>query len=96
MCRVWVSIINLTMAPTRHISELKYAPTHGIFPCFLEMDKTAGAYSLHIYDYLSQIQRKTKAFLLIVNTTAKDRQYLTGSDVIECHFSSSDRRIEST
>ena len=25
MCRVWVRIIHLTMAPTRHISELKYA-----------------------------------------------------------------------
>ena len=30
------------------------------------MDKTAGAYSLQMYDYLSQIQRNTKAFLLIV------------------------------
>ena len=29
MCPVWVRIIHLTMAPTRHISELKYAPTHG-------------------------------------------------------------------
>ena len=30
------------------------------------MDKTAVAYSLQIYDYLSQIQREMKAFLLIV------------------------------
>ena len=30
------------------------------------MDKTAGAYSLQIYDYFSQIQRETKAFLLVV------------------------------
>ena len=52
MCRVWVRIINLAMAPTRHISELKYVPTQGTFPSFLEMDKTAGAYSLQIYDYL--------------------------------------------
>ena len=52
--------------PTRHISELKYPPTHGKFPSFLEMDKTAGANSLQIYDYFSQIQPETKAFLLIV------------------------------
>ena len=39
---------------TRHISE------------FLEINKTAGAYSLQICYYLSQIQRETKAFLLIV------------------------------
>ena len=32
----------------------------------MEIDKTSGAYSLQIYDYLSQIQRETKAFLLIV------------------------------
>ena len=51
---------------TLHISELKYPSTHGIFPRFLEIDKTAGAYSLHIYDYLSQIQRETNAFMLIV------------------------------
>ena len=30
------------------------------------MDETAGAYSVQIYDYLSQIQGETKAFLLIV------------------------------
>ena len=40
--------------------------THGTFPSFLEMDKTAGAYWIQIYYYLSQIQRETKAFLLIV------------------------------
>ena len=46
---------------------VKYAPTHGTFPSFLEIDKTAGAYSLQIYDYISQIQAfLTKAFLLIV------------------------------
>ena len=39
---------------TRHISD------------FLKMDKTAGAYSLQIYDYLSKIQREKKAFLLVV------------------------------
>ena len=44
----------------------KNEPTNGTFPSIFEMDKTAGAYSLLIYDYLSQIQRKTKAFLLIV------------------------------
>ena len=43
-----------------------YSFHHGTFPSFLEMDKTAGAYSLQIYDYLSQIQSETKAFLLIV------------------------------
>ena len=36
------------------------------FRVFLEMDKTACEYSLHIYDYLSQIQGETKEFLLIV------------------------------
>ena len=29
---------------------------HGTFLSFLKIDKTAGAYSLQIYDYLSQIQ----------------------------------------
>ena len=57
MCRVLVRIIHLTMAPTRHISELKYAPTYDTFPSFFVMDKTADAYSLQICDYLSQIQR---------------------------------------
>ena len=86
MYRVWVRINNLTMASTQNISELKYVPTHGTFPSFWEMDKAAGAYSLQIYDYLSQIQLKTKAFLLMVRHNTKDRQYLTGSDVIECSF----------
>ena len=45
MCRVWMNIIHLTMAPTRHISDF-----------FFEMDKTTGAYSLQIYHHLSQIQ----------------------------------------
>ena len=67
MCRLWVHIIYLSMAPIRHISELKYAPTHGTFPSLLEIDETTGKpNSLQIYDYLSQIQRETKAFLLIV------------------------------
>ena len=66
MCPVWVRIIHLTKAPTRHISELKYAPTHGTFPSFLEMDTTAGAYSLQIYDNLRQIQSETKSFRLMV------------------------------
>ena len=48
-----------------HISELKYAHTHGTFPSFLETDKTAGAYSHQIYNNLSQIQRETNAFLQI-------------------------------
>ena len=44
------------------------------------MDKTAGAYSLHIYNYLSQIQRETKVFLLIVRHNTEgppisDRQW---------------------
>ena len=33
---------------------------------FFEIYKTAGAYSLEIYYYLSQIQRKTMVLLLIV------------------------------
>ena len=36
------------------------------FLSFLEIDKNAGAYSLQIYDNLSQIQCETKAVLLIV------------------------------
>ena len=44
----------------------KYAPTLGAFPSFLEMDKTAGANSPLIYDYLSQLQGETKSFMLIV------------------------------
>ena len=48
-------------SPTEYISELKCAPTHGTFPSSLEMNKTAGDYSLQIYDYY-----KTKSFLLIV------------------------------
>ena len=34
MCRVWVHIIHLTMSHTRHLSELKYAPTHCTFQIF--------------------------------------------------------------
>ena len=71
ICGVWVRIIHLTEAHTRHISELKFAPTHGTFSSFFGMDKTAGAYSLQICDYLSQIQRETKAFLLIVRHNTK-------------------------
>ena len=41
-------------------------PTHVTFPSFVEMDYNALAFSLQIYDYLCQIQRETKAFLLIV------------------------------
>ena len=51
---MWVRIINLSMTPTWYISELKYVPTQGTFPSFLEIDKTAGAYSLKINDYLSK------------------------------------------
>ena len=39
---------------------------HCTLPSFLEVYKTAGTYSLHIDDNLSQIQRETNAFLLIV------------------------------
>ena len=89
---MWVRIIHLTMPPTRYISELKYAPTHDTFPSFfLKIDKTPGAYSLQIYDYLSQTQRETKAFLQIARHTLKDHQFLTGSEVIACSSSSSDR-----
>ena len=37
------------------------------------MPKTVGAYSLQIYDYLSQIQRETKAFLLIARHNTEGR-----------------------
>ena len=39
---------------TQHISELKYAPTHGTFPSFLEIEKTAGANWLQSYDSRQQ------------------------------------------
>ena len=64
MCRVRGLLFILHH--TLHISELKYAPTHGTFPSFLEIDKSAGAYSLQICDYLSQTQCETNSFLLIV------------------------------
>ena len=67
VCRVGCVLFIKPWHHTLHISELKYEPTHGAFPIFLEIDKTAGAYSLQIYDYLSQIQLETKAFLLIVS-----------------------------
>ena len=72
VCRVGCVLFMKPWHHTLHISELKYAPTHGIFKNFGEIGKTAGAYSLQIYDYLSQMQRETKAFLLIVrhNTEA--------------------------
>ena len=43
----------------------KYAPTNGSFPFFLEMNKTVRTHSRFTI-ILSQIQRETKAFLLIV------------------------------
>ena len=66
VCRIGCVLFIKPWHHTLHISELKYVPTHGTFPSFFEIDKTAGAYSLQIYDYLSQIQLKTNAFLLIV------------------------------
>ena len=65
VCRVGCVLFIKPLYHTLHISELKYAPTHGTFPSFWEIDKTSGAYSLQIYDYLSKIQRETNAFLLI-------------------------------
>ena len=64
---------------------------------FLKMEKTSGAYSLQIYDYLSQVQRKAKAFLLIVRHNTEGQPisdwYSNGT---ARSFSSSDRRIKST
>ena len=57
MYRVWCVLFIKPWHHTLRILELKYAPTHCAFPSFWEIDKTAGAYSLEIYDYLSQIQR---------------------------------------
>ena len=65
-CRVGCELFIKPWHHTLHILELKYALTHGTFPSFFEIDKTGGACSLQIYDYLSKIQHKTKAFLLIV------------------------------
>ena len=72
VCRVGCILFIKPWHHTLHISELKYALTHGTFPSFLEIDKTAGAYSLQIYDYLSQIQLETKAFLLIVRHNTEE------------------------
>ena len=66
VCRVGCVLFIKPWHHTLHISELKYATTHCTFPSFLESNKTAGAFSPQICDYLSQIQRETKAFLLIV------------------------------
>ena len=64
MCRAWVRILKWII-PTQH----------GTLPSFLEIDKTAGAYSLQIWDYLSQIQRETKAFLLIARHNTEGQQF---------------------
>ena len=66
VCRVGCVLFIKLRHHTLHISELIYAPTHRTFPRFLEIDKTTGPYSLQICYYLSQIQRETKSFLLIV------------------------------
>ena len=66
VCRVVCVLFIKPWHHTLHISRLKYALTHGTFMSFLWIDKTAGPYSLQIYDNLSQIQRETNAFLLIV------------------------------
>ena len=77
MFRVWVRIIHLTNGThtahfrvkirthTAHFRVKIRTHTRHI-SSFFEMDKTAGAYSLQLYDYLSQIQLETKEFLLIV------------------------------
>ena len=66
MCRVGCVLFIKPGHHTLHISELKYAPNTAHFPVFLEIYKTTGTYSLHIDDNLSQIQRETNAFLLLV------------------------------
>ena len=43
VCRVGRVLFIKPWHHTLYISELKYAPTHGTFPSFLEIDKTAGA-----------------------------------------------------
>ena len=54
MCRVWCPCLMNNTHPTRRTSE------------FFGNWQNRRSYSLQIYDYLSQIQRETKAFLLIV------------------------------
>ena len=44
-CRVGCVLFIKKWHHTLHISELKYAPTHGIFPSFLEIDEAAGAFT---------------------------------------------------
>ena len=66
MCRVWMHIYSFDHGiHTAHFRVKIRAHTRRISE-FLEMDKILGAYSIQIYDYLSQIQLDTKAFLLIV------------------------------
>ena len=67
-----VSLNNRESGVNRHLRFYPFPKKLGNVACVgayfnSEMDKTAGAYSLQIYDYLSQIQRyRAKAFLLIV------------------------------
>ena len=70
-CRVGCVLFITPWHHKLHISELKYALTQGTFPSFGEIAKTAGAYSLQIYDYLSQIQRETKAFRLTIRNNTE-------------------------
>ena len=69
MCRVGCVLFIKPGHHTPHISELKYAPNTAHFRVFLEIYKTT--YSLHIDDNLSQIQRETNAFLLLVTHNAE-------------------------
>ena len=103
VCRVGCILLIKPWHHTLYVSELKYAPTHGTFPSFLEIDKTASAYSLQIYDYLRQIQTARDEYISAnsqtqhrrhntEDTILNDRHFLT---VIASSFSSSDWRIES-
>ena len=87
MCRLWVSILTLKYAVSGAMIKWIIRTQHGTLPSVLEIDKTAGANSLQIFDYLNQIQRETNSFLIIARHC---------SDVIASSFSSLDWRIEST
>ena len=66
VCRVGCVLFIKPWHHTLHISELKYAPTHGTFPSIFWKLTKLQVLSLQICFYLSQKQCETKAFPLIV------------------------------
>ena len=67
MCRVRVRIIHLTMAPTRHISELKYALTNGTFPILFANGQNRRCLFTRNLRLFKPNIAEAKTFLLIVS-----------------------------